>query len=250
MFLRSIEIKDDSFVTDIVAKDYRTSSVFIKYGIEYCCGGRMPLEKACEINGANIELVKKELDEATRNILLTNGIGFEDWTVDFLIEYVRNVHHAYLNKNLTQVSDILEKFAEGHQKKHTWIKDLVNNFRTLQDVMLPHLEEEEQVIFPYIRQIAHAYENREPYAALLVRTMRKPIENMMTQEHEHVAHYIKRCRELTQNYTPPPAACISHKVCFSKLRELDDDLVQHSYLENNFIFPRAIAIEKELLRGS
>jgi iron-sulfur cluster repair protein YtfE (RIC family) len=48
----------------------------------------------------------------------------------------------------------------------------------LRDHLLPHLEEEEKIIFPYIKQIAHAYENHEPYAALLVRTLRKPVENV------------------------------------------------------------------------
>jgi regulator of cell morphogenesis and NO signaling len=33
--------------------------------------------------------------------------------------------------------------------------------------MPAHLEHEEEIIFPYIRQIAHAYESKESYAGLL-----------------------------------------------------------------------------------
>jgi regulator of cell morphogenesis and NO signaling len=54
-------------------------------------------------------------------------------------------------------------------------------------------------------------------------------------------------RQLTDHYTPPKNACTSHRVIFSKLEEIDNDLVQHLYLENDVLFPRAIAIEKELL---
>lgn len=250
MFLRTIDIKDDSLVTDIVLGDYRTSAVFRKYGIEYCCGGKVPLQFACEMRGLNKNDVKKELNESTRYIPFTNGFDYSKWDMDFLIDYVRNIHHVYLNRNLPEINDVLEKFVEGHKKKFPWITDLHTGFKNLQMMLLPHLEEEEQVIFPYIRQIAHAHESREPYAALLVKTLRKPIDRMMAQEHEHVERYIETCRTLTNNYTLPENACVAHKVCFLKLRELDNDLTQHSYLENYVIFPRAIAMEKELLRGT
>jgi regulator of cell morphogenesis and NO signaling len=106
---------------------------------------------------------------------------------------------------------------------------------------------EEEILFPYIRQIAHAYKSRESYAGLLVRTLRKPVENVMQHEHETISKILNRIRLLTDNYQSPPNACVSHGVTFSLLKELDNDLVQHVYLENQILFPRAIAMEKELL---
>ena len=93
----------------------------------------------------------------------------------------------------------------------------------------------------------HAYESREPYAALLVRTLRKPVENMMAHEHKYIEKYLTAMREITNNYTPPPNSCITHRVAFFKLKELDNDVVQHMHLENNILFPKAIAMEKEIL---
>jgi regulator of cell morphogenesis and NO signaling len=52
---------------------------------------------------------------------------------------------------------------------------------------------------------------------------------------------------LTNNYIPPASACVTHKVAFHKLMELDNDLAQHVHLESNIVFPRAIAMEKEML---
>ena len=54
-------------------------------------------------------------------------------------------------------------------------------------------------------------------------------------------------RELTNHYSPPAHACISHKVSFLKLKELDNELVQHLFLENEILFPKALQMEKELL---
>jgi regulator of cell morphogenesis and NO signaling len=118
----------------------------------------------------------------------------------------------------------------------------------LHNTMLPHLLQEEEVIFPYIRQIAHAYESRESYASLLVRTLRKPVEDIMHHEHKLLEKVLYQFRILTNGYTPPEASCTSHRLSFSLLRELDEDLVQHIYLENEILFPKAVLMEKELLQ--
>jgi regulator of cell morphogenesis and NO signaling len=117
----------------------------------------------------------------------------------------------------------------------------------LRDNLLLHLEQEEKIIFPYIKQIAHAYERQEPYAGLLVRTLRKPVENIMQREHEYIAKCLHRLREFTSRYSWNADACVTQTVAFSKMKEMDNDLVQHIHLEANILFPKALAMEKEML---
>ena len=107
--------------------------------------------------------------------------------------------------------------------------------------------QEEEIIFPYIRQLAHAYTDKEPYAKLLVRTLRKPLEKMMNSEHHSTGILLKEIRQHTSNYTSPDNCCTKHQVVYALLEELDNDLVQHVHLENNILFPRAISMERELL---
>jgi regulator of cell morphogenesis and NO signaling len=247
MFLKSYRIEPASFVTEIVTNDYRTAEVFRKYGIEYCCGGRWPLEMVCDTKGIDIAVLTKELEEATRTVQVPNSLPFNEWDIDFLADYIVHVHHHYLKKQLPEMKALLLKFADEHRKKYPYIPELENTFLRFYKEMLPHLQQEEEIIFPYIRQIAHAFDSREPYASLLVRTLRKPIEEVMNHEHTSVIMAAQNMRELTNDYTPPAQACVSHKVVFLKLKELDNDLMQHMHLENNILFPRAIEMEKILL---
>ena len=112
--------------------------------------------------------------------------------------------------------------------------------------MVPHLQEEEEIVFPYIRLLGHAHLNKDPYAKLLVKTLRKPVVKMIGTDQAIIA-ILNSFREITSGYTAPEKACTSHRVVFSKLEELDNDLSQHIYLENEVLFPRALAMEKELL---
>jgi regulator of cell morphogenesis and NO signaling len=247
MFLQKVELDRNAKVADIVNSDYRTADVFRKYGIEYCCGGKYPLHIACKSNGVNEETVLKELEEAMREMNTSHTLNFAEWHIDFLTDYIVNVHHHYLRNALPRVQDYVDRFAQGHRNKFVYLDELQESVRQMGRNFIPHLKHEEEIIFPYIRQIGHAYYNKEPYASLLVRTLRKPVEEIMESEHLSTATALNRMRELTSNYTAPENACLSHKVTFAKLREVDNDLTQHIHLENDILFPRAIAMEKELL---
>lgn len=235
-------------VSEIVNRDYRAADVFRKYGVEYCCGGKFSLHVACEMNGVDEELLVKELEDATQAINTSNTLNFYEWHIDFLTDYIVNVHHEYLRKALPSLQDHVGRFADGHRKKFPYLDELQKAVAQLSRSFIPHLQQEEEVIFPYIRQIGHAYYSRESYASLLVRTLRKPVEQIMAHEHETTLRLLQRMRELTGDYKTPENACISHKVTFHKLEEVDNDLVKHLHLENDILFPRAIAMEKELLQ--
>lgn len=247
MFLQSLNIHKNSFVSDIIRQDYRTASVFRKYEIDFCCGGKWTFGMACDIKKLEFETIKTELEAAMRTIQLSNSLRFDEWRIDFLTEYIVNVHHQSLRDSMPRIKEHLTHFVEGHIKKFPFFNDVLKQFNYLYKDILPHLQQEEEILFPYVRHIAHAYESKESYASLLVRTLRKPVEEVMNHEHEAVSRVLYRLRDLTDNYTAPDNACVSHWVAYSMLKELDNDLTQHIYLENVILFPRVTAMEKQLL---
>jgi regulator of cell morphogenesis and NO signaling len=249
MFLKEGIIQKESRVADIVSNDYRTAEVFQRYGIEYCCGGKWPLETVCMMKGIDLDEIQAALHQATRPLHLPATMPFEQWSVDFLADYIMNIHHHYLRQTLPTFLPVISRFVEEHTKKYPQLHQLQGAYHKLQKEIIPHIEEEESTIFPYIRQLAHAYEDKDPYARLLVKTMRKPIDKMMGHEHVMVSDLLQQFRQLTSYYTPPEKACTSHKVVFSKLKELDNDLSQHVWLENQVLFPKALAMEKDILNG-
>jgi regulator of cell morphogenesis and NO signaling len=249
MVLRGIKkIDKNLLVSEIVVSDYRTADVFRKYGVDLYHGNKWSLEEICKIKQIDTEVVKRELEDSMCTICLPNALKFEEWSLDFLTDYIIHVHHAYLQRALPEAKDYLLNFMKTGQNEFTGLYELTKTFTELSSNLFPHLQEEEVIIFPYITQIAHAYYSKEPYAGLLVRTLRKPVENVMQHEHELVNQCLCKMRKLTNNYSFPDNASVSHQVVFLKLLELDNDLVQHMHLENDILFPRAIALEKELLQ--
>ncbi|HEX6848083.1 MAG TPA: iron-sulfur cluster repair di-iron protein [Chitinophagaceae bacterium] len=249
MFRSHYNINPSSFVTDIVTHDYRTADVFRKYEIDYCCGGKWPLDTICQNKNINTLDVIEELRKITNQSSSNAAIDFDGWELDFLVDYILNVHHRYLRKALPEIQELTRKFLDGHRKKFPELQELEFIIRQFMKEIPPHMSQEEEIFFPYIKQIHHAHKNHESYARLLIRTLRKPLEEVMQKEHERTGSSLHALRTITKNYTPPVDACLAHKVTFAKLKELDDDLVQHIHLESNILFPKAIALEKELLES-
>jgi len=247
MFLKPFTISEDLFVSDIVRLDYRTARVFSKHGIDFCCGGKWAIGTVCELKGLNFSEIRDELDRSVKTVQLSNSLRFDDWSMDFLIDYIINIHHRYLHDEMPGIKEQLDHFTEGHSDKFLYLKDLRDHFNYLCEELEPHMLQEEEILFPYIRQIAHAYRSKEAYAGLLVRTLRKPVKSVMEHEHDMVLTVLQQMRKLTHQYQAPENSCISHRVTFSLLKELDNDLIQHLYLENQVLFPKAINMEKELL---
>jgi regulator of cell morphogenesis and NO signaling len=66
---------------------------------------------------------------------------------------------------------------------------------------------------------------------------------MMEHEHEFVGDAMAEIREVTGGYAVPDDACGTYRVCLQELAAFESDLHAHVHLENNILFPRAIAIE-------
>jgi regulator of cell morphogenesis and NO signaling len=250
MLPANYNIESSSFVTDIVTHDFRTADVFRKYDIDFCCGGKWSLDIVCQNKNLKTEDIIEELRKIVRQTASNAALDFDNWDIDFLTDYIFNVHHRYLQKALPEIKEQITRFLDGHRKKFPQLEELEIIIDRFMKEIPPHMKREEEIFFPYIKQIHHAHKHRESYAKLLIRTLRKPIEEVMLKEHETTGSNLHRLRTITNNYTPPDKACIAHKVTFAKLKELDNDLVQHIHLESNILFPKAIEMEKELLQDN
>jgi regulator of cell morphogenesis and NO signaling len=234
-------------ISDIVRKDYRTADVFRKHGINYCCGGNSTLEEACSVKNLDVSTVEAELSAVAKNIVIPSSIRFDEWSIDFLIDYIINVHHAYLKDSLPAVEIALRSFVNGHRKKFPFLEELEEAYTSLAELLLEHMKEEEQKIFPYIKQISHTHKHKETYGRLFVKTLSKSLTQVIEFYHTRISARLIQLRNFSSQYQFDDTACTNHRVVFQKLKELDDDIVQHKFLENSVLFPKAINMERDLL---
>ncbi|HMJ47049.1 MAG TPA: DUF542 domain-containing protein [Ferruginibacter sp.] len=241
-----MQINAESTISEIVRFDYRTADVFKNHNINYCCGGTTDLETVCHKQGLDYNNILVELEVAMRKISLPSNLPFKEWKIDFLIDYIINVHHAYLYQALPAIESRLIAFMNSHIKKLPELHSISDVFEQLSKLLIAHNRNEEEVIFPYIKQLDSAFRGNESYGSLFVRTLRKPLISI-ENEHKEIGKFLKRMVLYTNNYSFPVNACLNHRVLFYKMQELHLDLIQHKHLESKILFPKAAEIEKQLL---
>jgi regulator of cell morphogenesis and NO signaling len=214
--------------------------VFERLGIDYCCGGKMPLSEACADRGLDAQAV---LDELAANEQASSGEerNWSDAGLTDLCDHIEATHHAYLRDELPRLGAMVDKVAAVHGDREPELRELVTVFRAFRSEIESHMAKEEQVLFPMIRRLDEA----EALPSFHCGTVNNPIR-VMEYEHDSAGAALARMRRLTHDFTPTPEACNTYRAMLEGLTALERDMHLHIHKENNILFPRASALEARL----
>ncbi|MEL1243828.1 iron-sulfur cluster repair di-iron protein [Flavobacterium sp. DGU11] len=230
-------------IGEIVAEDFRTASVFSKYGIDFCCKGNRTLEEACEKKNITVEQLTEELSNVANASAGTTD--YLSWPSDLLIDYIEKKHHRYIEEKTPVLLQYLNKLCKVHGERHPELFRINELFLQSAQDLAAHMKKEELILFPFIKKMLKAKQTGEPIEMPHFGTVENPVA-MMKDEHTTEGERFEAIAQLTDNYNAPADACSTYKVTFAMLQEFEQDLHTHIHLENNILFPRAIAMEKEL----
>ncbi len=230
----------------IAAKDIRKAQVFKKYGLDFCCGGKKTLDQACAEKGLDLLAVERELQQADHLAASTRPIPYQDWSSDFLADYIVNTHHSYVKRVLPDMRHYAAKVQRVHGDRHPELNTIQPLVEALANELSSHLVKEEQILFPYIKELVAVKNQKDGLTASRFGSIENPV-HMMEHEHDTAGSILEQIRQLTDNYTLPQDACASYDLLYRMLSEFEEDLHLHVHLENNILFPAAIDLEKSLL---
>lgn len=238
-------MKENQIIGELVAKDYRTASVFKKYSIDFCCQGNRTIQEACVKKNIDSKKVLEDLD----SMMQANSestTDYQSWPLDLLADYIEKKHHRYVQEKTLEIQPYLDKICNVHGERHPELFEIKEEFNASAVELAAHMKKEELILFPFIRKMTKAKLENTKVDAAHFGTVKNPIQ-MMMDEHTVEGNRFRKIEELSNNYTPPQDACNTYRVSFALLKEFEQDLHLHIHLENNILFPKAIEIEKELI---
>jgi regulator of cell morphogenesis and NO signaling len=208
--------------------------IFELLGIDYCCRGKRSLSEAVAQTSFPLEDVVEQLlraDEALAPIPRDPGL---------LCEYIVRHHHTFTREALKRLAPLGDKVLRVHGAGHPELWRVRELLDQLAGELEPHMTREEQVLFPYITALSKHEPSKAPFGSL-----ERPLR-VMHLEHDHVGALLHELDALSYSYCPPAGACASYAVFYAGLEDLQADLHEHVHLENNVLFPAALALERRL----
>jgi regulator of cell morphogenesis and NO signaling len=223
-------------LASIVKANHRTVPVLEKYKLDFCCKGKRTLSEACRENNLITESVIQELLQ-TQDGEKNAHTPFEEMTAEQLINFIVTHHHFYVKQSVPQIFHHVQKVAAKHGDRFPYMIHAAQLFAEVADDLISHMQKEEMILFPRIKQLEETFANGEG-AKGNESFILAPI-NVMEEEHEHAGNLLAEIRTLTNDYTAPADACTTFRITLAELKEFEEDLHKHVHLENNILFPLA-----------
>lgn len=217
-------IKEKITVGGMAASVPEALQVFQKLGIDFCCGGKMPLAEALAEKGLNLKKFYELLDaEKAGRKESTKHTDFTSMSPSVLSTYIEDTHHDYLRLVLPEISQLMLAVIRAHGKNHRELFEVYRLFGQLKTDLEQHLVKEETMLFPALAQDGTRNQAIRDLAAEII------------GEHEAAGELLAELHETTGDFAIPPDACQSYRKVYTLLLELENDLHQHIHLENNIL---------------
>ncbi len=216
---------------------------FEKLGIDYCCGGGRTLGEACADAKISVEQAMSRLQEGLAGAQPRPGRHWKNEPLAELIAHISSTHHVFVREECPRIEALAAKVVSMHGPNHPELQKVQSLFTALAAELSVHLMKEEQILFPYVIRMEEAAIAGEPTPPAMFGTVVNPVR-MMMQEHDGAGDVLKQLRSVTNDYALPAEACISYATLYEALQDFEADLHQHIHLENNILFPRAVALEE------
>lgn len=220
----------------IVAAKPGLARIFEDLGIDYCCGGALSLQDACAERGLDLASVLQKLEAgpaASEDYVDVTGFGLTE-----MVDHIEATHHAFLRSEMPRLVDLFGKVVAAHGERHGEIRQAARVYADLCAELESHMMKEEQVLFPYVREL-DAASGPLPFHC---GSVAGPIRVMM-MEHDSAGEALAMLRELTHDFTVPDDGCATYAELLRSLLRFERDLHQHVHKENNILFPRLLAQE-------
>ncbi len=224
-----MSITQDQAVGSIASRHPLATRVFHRHGIDFCCGGGIPLAEACDRKGLAPATIIAELEKEIASTAEPEQ-RWDEAPLSDLIQHILMTYHEPLKRELPRLQEMARKVHTVHGDKDPEnLKELAGLVSWLAADLEQHLMKEEEILFPMIKA-GDGFMADGPIA-------------VMEEEHEQAGAALRRIRELTGDFVVPAEACNTWRALWHGLESLEKDLHEHIHLENNILHKRALASE-------
>ena len=226
-------ITEKTTVADIASAIPSSVRVFQRYGIDFCCGGKTAVGAACEARGIPLASITAAIEETAA----AGAPNERDWNTEppaALIEHIVKTYHDRLRDDLPRLTSMAARVADAHGSRDESMRRIGAVVRALADDLFDHMRKEELVLFPAIASLTQGRVTMSISAPVAV----------MEHEHDHAGALLEQLSAMTGGYDTQSARCGTARALFRELGELDAMMKVHVHLENNVLFPRALALQR------
>lgn len=230
-------------IAQLVDENYVHAYVLFYFGIRFDEYSELTLEEICTKKGLKIEQVVRELESPTH--LKETDLPLISYPIDLIIEYLKHSHFLYIKHKLPYIAKLVNTFKAEQEDYSLVERDLKLVFPLFVEDFIHHIYEEEDTLFRYIKALERASKGNYIPTKLYCLIEKHSVQKF-AMEHEVHDDEMAGIRKITKEYQLQPEAPLQIKVIYNELKEFEKSLITHARIENEILFPKAMALERKV----
>lgn len=227
-------------VAELATSAPATIAVFQKHGIDFCCGGKRPLQAVCAERGIPYDALVGELESATAPATPAR-FTWDSRSLRELTSHIVESFHDPLSVEMPRLVAMARRVEERHgANSQPNAGAIAATLTAFASSMALHTQHEEQTVFPLIDRLDAGTATPDDALRFL------HAEATLEQEHADAGRALATLRTLSHNHRAPEGACPTTLGLYYGLGELEALMTLHVHLENNVLFPRARALAESI----
>ncbi|MCK9175798.1 MAG: hemerythrin domain-containing protein [Desulforhopalus sp.] len=240
-----MNINKTTRLNSLALENYNTSKTFETWGVNFYSSGpaERTLEDVCAEQGLSLDRLISQLAadlEQPEKDTVCRGTS-----LDALIAYIVEHHHQYIKKTLPEILVNLDSLCGQSGLQHPEILEIRRLCEDGAQGLISHLHREEIVLFPYVRRVEAARAAGQPLPEFHCSTVGVPV-SIMIEEHGIENERLGRIAILASGCEMQRWGDPLWKKTLRQLRDFELNLHRHIHLEDNLLFPGAMAMEAEM----
>lgn len=233
----------DTRISVLVDQNYVHAYVLYYFGIRFFDYSEMTLEQVCTKCGLKVEQVIREMEDPAH--LHEADLPLISYPIDLIIEYLKHSHFLFIKHKLPYIARLVESFKAHHDDYRAVERDLKIVFPLFVEDFIQHIYEEEDTLFSFIHSLERA--SREKFVSpKLYYLLEKNSIHKFSMDHEVHDDEMQGIRNITKDYNLHAHAPLYVKVLYNELKDFEKSLITHARIENEILFPKAMALENKL----
>lgn len=230
-------------MADLVHLNYLLLNVLNRFGIGLGFGDAT-VEEVCRKNNIDVNFFLDIANTYHHKDYFPQK-QLQKYPVQSILQYLRNTHHYYIDKKLPELETLLNQTIKVCYNEEKTIELIITFFSGYKDQLTKHIEKEEKDVFPYVywlenmQKTNHSSKNTDDKFKLY------SIEHYKNT-HDDVEEKLTDLQNLIIKYLPRPCDMYSCNKLLFEIFTLENDLNDHSRIEEKVMIPKALGMEKEV----
>lgn len=230
-------------MADIVHLNYLLLNVLNRFGI-YLGVADATVEEVCVKYGIDVNFFLDIANTYHHSDYFPQK-QLQKYPVQNILKYLRNTHYYYIEKKLPELELLLQETIRVCYRDEKTIQLITSFFSGYKEQLTRHIEKEEKEVFPYVYWLETMQLGREIDKELGQNFTNYSIKKYKNT-HDDVEEKLHDLQNLIIKYLPKPSDMYACNKLLFEIFILENDLNDHSRIEEKVMIPKALSMEKDL----